>query len=53
MSLLMHPDAGDNKEIFKTNNRENQILTNDMAREAYNIFRLEKAEKVMNDENWN
>ena len=51
MSLLLHPDAGDDKEVFKTNNRAYQILTNDMAREAYNIFRLEKAEKFMNDEN--
>ena len=44
-------DAGGDEEFFKTFNRANQILTNDAAREAYNIFGLDEAEKVMNKEN--
>ena len=52
MSLLTHPDAGGDEEFFKTSNRANQILTNDAAREAYNIFGPDDAEKVMNNENW-
>ena len=50
MSLLTHPDAGGDEDFFKTNNRAYQILMNDGAREAYNNFGLEEAEKVMNDE---
>ena len=52
MSLLTHTDAGGGKEFFKTINREYQNLTNDAAWEAYNIFRLDEAKKVMNDEIW-
>ena len=51
MSLLTHPDAGGDEEFFKTINRAYQILINDGAREAYNNFGLDEAEKVMNDEN--
>ena len=51
MSLLTHPDAGGDEEFFKTINRAYQILMNDGAREAYNNFGLDEAEKVMNDEN--
>ena len=51
MSLLMHPDAGEDKEFFKTINWAYQNLTNDAAREAYNIFGLDEAEKVMNNQN--
>ena len=43
-------DGGD-KKFVKTINRAYQILTNDAAREAYNIFGLDEAEKVMNNEN--
>ena len=52
MSLLTHPDAGGDKEFLKTINRASQVLTNDAAREAYNIFGLDEAEKVMNNRNW-
>ena len=51
MSLLTHPDAGGDDEFFKTINRAYQILMNDGAREGYNNFGLDEAEKVMNDEN--
>ena len=51
MSLLTHPDAGGDEVFFKTINRAYQILMNEGAREAYNNFGLDKAEKVMNDEN--
>ena len=51
MSLLTHPDAGADEGFFKTMNRAYQILTNDAAREAYNIFGLDEAEKVMNNQN--
>ena len=51
MSLLTHTDAGGDEEFFKTINRAYQILMNDGAREAYNNFGLDEAEKVMNDEN--
>ena len=51
MSLLTHPDAGGDKEFFKTINRAYQILTNDVAREAYNIFGLDETEKVKNNQN--
>ena len=51
MSLLTHPGAGGDKELFKTINRAYQILTNDAAREAYNIFGFDEAEKVMNNQN--
>ena len=44
ISLLTHPDAGSDKEFLKTSNRAYQSLTNDAAREAYNIFGLEEAE---------
>ena len=49
---MTHPDADGDKEFFKTINRAYQILTNNAAREAYNIFGLDKAGKVMNDKNW-
>ena len=49
MSLLTHPDAAGDKEFFKTINGTYQILTNDAAREAYNIFGLDEAEKTMNN----
>ena len=52
MSLLTHPDAGGNEEFFKTINRAYQFLKNGAAREAWNIFGLDDAEKVMNNENW-
>ena len=52
MSLLTHPDVGGDEEFFKTINRADQILMNDGARETYNNFGLDEAEKVMNDENW-
>ena len=51
MRLFTHPDAGGDEEIFKNINRVYQILTNDAAREAYNIFGLDEAEKVMNSQN--
>ena len=50
MSLMTHPDAGD-EEFFKTINRAYKTLTNDAAREAYNIFGLDEAEKFMYNEN--
>ena len=46
---MTHPDAGGDEGFFKTINRAYQILMNDGAREAYNIFGLDEAEKVMND----
>ena len=46
MSMLTHPDAGGDEKFFKTINRAYQILTNDAAREAYNIFGLDEAEKL-------
>ena len=49
MSLITHPDVGGDGKFIVTINRVYQILTNYMAREAYNVFRLERAEKVMND----
>ena len=51
MRLFTHPDAGGDKEIFKNINRVYQILTNDAAREAYNILGLDEGEKVMNSQN--
>ena len=51
MSLLMHPDTGGDEEFFRTINRAYQILMNGVAREAYNNFGLDEAEKVMNDKN--
>ena len=51
MSLLKHTDAGGNKELFKTINRAYLNLTKDAAREAYDAFGLDEAEKIMNDEN--
>ena len=51
LSLLKHPDAGGDKGFFKTIIRANQILTNDAAREAYNIFGIDKAGKFMNSGN--
>ena len=39
------------KEFFKTINRAYQILTNVAARKAYNIFGLDKAETVVNNQN--
>ena len=51
ISLLTHPDAGGDEEFFKTINRSYQILMNDGAREAYNNFGLDDAEKVKYDEN--
>ena len=51
MSLLTHLDAGGDEEFFKTTNRAYEILTNDAARKAYNIFGLDEAEKVMNNQN--
>ena len=51
MSLLTHPDAGGDEEFFKTLNRAYRKQMNDGAREAYNNFELDKAEKIMNDEN--
>ena len=47
MNMLTHPDAGGDEEFFMTINRLYQILTNDAEPEAYNIFRLDEAEKVM------
>ena len=38
ISLLTHPDADGDDEFFKTINRAYQILTNDQAQEAFNIF---------------
>ena len=51
MSLLTHPYADGDEEFFKTINRAYQILTNDAARNAYNIFELDEAEKVMSNQN--
>ena len=51
MTLLTHPDAGGDEEFLETIIRAYQTLMNDGAREAYNNFGLDKAEKVMNDEN--
>ena len=50
MSLLMHHDGGD-EEFFMTFNRAHQIMKIDAAREAYNIFGVHEAEKVMNNDN--
>ena len=50
-SLLTHPDAGGNKKFFKTIPWAYQILTNDAAREVYNIFGLDETEKNMNNKN--
>ena len=52
MSLLTHPDAGGVEKFFKTINWANQLLMNDGARQVYNNFGLDEAEKIMNDENW-
>ena len=46
------PDVDGDKKFFKTINRLNQTLTNDAAREAYNIFGIDEVDKVMNDKNW-
>ena len=51
MSMLTLSDAGGDEKLFKTLNRAYQNLTNDAAREAYNIFGLDEAEKVMNNQN--
>ena len=51
MSLLTYPDAGGGEEFFTTINQAYQILMNNWAREAYNNFALDEAEKVKNDEN--
>ena len=52
MSPLKHPDAGGVEVFFNTINWAYQILKNDAAQEAYNIFGLEEPEKLMNDKNW-
>ena len=52
MSQLTHPDSGGDEEFFKTISRAYQFLTNDAAREAYNIFGLAEAEKTLNNQNW-
>ena len=52
MRLLTQPDAGGAKEFLMTINRSYEILTNDAARKAYNIFVLDEAEEVMNDKSW-
>ena len=49
MSLLTKPAGGD-EEFFETINQAYQILTNDLAQEAYNLFGPDEAEKVMNNE---
>ena len=46
MSLLTHPDAGGDQKNFKTINLAYQILTNDAAREANNIYGLDEIEKL-------
>ena len=51
MGLLTHLDAGGDKKFFKIINRVYQILTNDAAREACDIFGLDEAEIVMNNQN--
>ena len=51
MSLLTHPNAGSDEESFKTINGAYRILTNNAAREAYDIYGLDEAEKVMNNQN--
>ena len=51
-SLLTHPDAGGDEEFFETFNWAYQILENDAAREAYNKFVLDEAEKILNNRNW-
>ena len=51
MSLLTHHDAGGDEEFFKTTNWAYQFLIKGGAREAYNIFGLDEAEKDMNDKN--
>ena len=51
MSLLTHTDAVGNEEFFETINWTYQILTNDAAREVHNVFGLDEAEKVINNEN--
>ena len=51
MSLLIRTlISGGDEEIFKTINRAYQILINDAAREAYNIFGLDEAGKIMNNQ---
>ena len=47
MRLLTHPDAGGDDVFFKTINQAYQILINDGAREAYNIFGLDFSEKLL------
>ena len=49
--LLTHPDACGDEKFFKTIIRAYQILMIDGAREAYNNFGLDEAEKVLIDEN--
>ena len=51
MSLLTHPDAGGDDKFLKTINRAYQIPTNDAARQAYNIFEHDEAEKTMKNQN--
>ena len=51
MSLLTHPDDRGDEKFFKTTNWAYQILIKDVAREAYNIFGLDEAEKFMNNKN--
>ena len=51
MGLLTYTDAGGKEELFKTINRAYLNLTKDAAREVYDTFGLEEAEKAMNDEN--
>ena len=48
---LTHLDAGGDEYFFKTINLAYQIMTNNAAQEAYKIFSLDEAEKIMNDEN--
>ena len=50
-SLLTHADAVGDKELFMTINRAFQILAIDDARDEYNLFGLDAAGKIINDEN--
>ena len=48
---VTHPNAGGDEYFFKTINLAFQNMTDNAAQEAYNIFTLDEAEKVMNDKN--
>ena len=50
MSLLTHYDDGGDQKILPKISRSIQTLSNDALRDAYKIFGLEDAKRVLNDE---